>query len=215
MIRNGQPYWDRFNQGFADFYAQSSDLMNLLCDVEQSINEQGSAYLDVRMQCSANYSAVKEGADHQREQAISKNTQLKELKGAIGEIRKNYDRIKKDSIDLSTAMHGYASMTSEEIAAALAAQVEEDRADIKALKDDGEFRREFEQLTREINKGSQKVKDLEILIEGARPSLLDLDQIPSRTADILYSLNQEVFTGECPPLLEGNIETISDFTASV
>jgi len=93
------------------------------------------------------------------------------------------------------------------------AQVEEDRADIKALKDDGEFRREFEQLTREINKGSQKVKDLEILIEGARPSLLDLDQIPSRTADILYSLNQEVFTGECPPLLEGNIETISDFTA--
>ncbi|MFK3974719.1 hypothetical protein ACI2KS_28755 [Pseudomonas sp. NPDC087358] len=213
MIRNGQPYWDRFNQGFADFYAQSSDLMNLLCDVEQSINEQGSAYLDVRMQCSANYSTVKEGADHQREQAISKNTQLKELKGAIGEIRKNYDRIKKDSIDLSTAMHGYASMTPEEIAAALAAQVEEDRADIKALKDDGEFLREFEQLTREINKGSQKVKDLEILIEGARPSLLDLDQIPSRTADILYSLNQEVFTGECPPLLEGNIETISDFTA--
>ncbi|MCQ2995775.1 hypothetical protein NLO95_16835 [Pseudomonas syringae] len=213
MIRNGQPYWERFNQGFADFYAQSSDLMNLLCDVEQSINEQGSAYLDVRMQCSANYSVVKEGADHQREQAISKNTQLKELKGAIGEIRKNYDRIKKDSIDLSTAMHGYASMTPEEIAAALTAQVEEDRADIKALKDDGEFRREFEQLTREINKGCQKVKDLEILIEGARPSLLDLHQIPSRTADILYSLNQEVFTGECPPLLEGNIETISDFTA--
>lgn len=213
VIRNGQPYWERFTQNFTDLHAQSSDLMNLLCDVEQGINEQGSAYLDARMQCFASYSAVKESADNQREQAASKNTQLKELKGAIGEIKKSYDRIKKDSIDLSTAMHGYASMAPEEIAAALAGQVEEDRADINALKDDGEFRREFEQLTREINNGSQKAKDLEVLIEGAKPSLLDLDQIPSRTADTLYSLNQEVFTGECPPLLEGNIETIKRFAA--
>ncbi|MGY8812371.1 MAG: hypothetical protein ACKVK5_15215 [Pseudomonadales bacterium] len=213
VIRNGQPYWDRFTQNFTDLHAQSSDLMNLLCDVEQGINQQGTAYFDARMQCFANYSAVKETADHQCEQAASKNTQRKELKGAIGEITKNYERIKKDSIDLSTAMHGYASMTPEEIAAALAEQVEEDLADIKALKDDGEFRREFEQLTREINKGSQKVKDLEVLIEGAKPSLLDLDQISSPTADTLYSLNQEIFTGECPPLLEGNIETIKRFAA--
>ena len=213
VIRNGQTYWDRFTQNFTDLHAQSSDLMNLLCDVEQGINEQGSVYLDARMQCFANYSAVKETADHQRGQAASKNTQLKELKGAIGEITKNYERIKKDSIDLSTAMHGYASMTPEEIAAALAEQVEEDQADIKALKDDGEFRLEFEQLTREVNNGSQKVKDLEVLIEGAKPSLLDLDQIPNRAADTLYSLNQEVFTGECPPLFEDNIETIRRFAA--
>lgn len=213
VIRNGQPYWERFTQGFTDLHAQSSDLMNLLCDVEQGINEQGSIYLDARMQCFASYSTVKETADHQREQAASKNTQLKELKGAIGEITKNFERIKKDSIDLSTAMHSYASMTPEEVAAVLAELVEENRADIKALKDDGEFRREFEQLTREINIGSQKVKDLEVLIEGAKPSLLDLDLISRRTADILYSLNQEVFTGECPPLLDGNIETIKRFTA--
>lgn len=213
VIRNGQPYWERFTQAFTDLHAQSSDLMNLLCDVEQGINEQGSVFLDARTQCFAHYSAVKGTADNQREQAAGKNTQLKELKGGIREITKNYERVKKDSIDLSTAMHGYASMTPEEIAAVLAEQVKEDRADIKALQDDEVFRLEFKQLTNEINKGSQKVKDLEALIEGAKPSLLDLDQIPSRAADILYSLNQEVFTGECPPLLESNIEAINRFTA--
>lgn len=213
VIRNGQPYWDRFTQGFTDLHGQSSDLMNLLFDVEQGINEQESIYLEARMQCSASFSKAKETADFQREQAASKNTQLKVLTGRIEEIKNNYDRIKKDAIDLSAAMHGYASMTPEEIATVLAELVAENRADIKALKDDGEFRREFEQLTREINIGSQKVRDLEILIEGVKPSLLDLDQISSRTADILYSLNQEVFTGECPPLLDGNIETINRFTA--
>jgi hypothetical protein len=213
VIRNGQPYWERFTQTFTDLHAQSSDLMNLLCDVEQGINEQGSVHLDARMRCFANYSAVKAAADNQREQAVSKNTQLKELKGEIREITKNYERIKKDSIDLSTAMHGYASMTPEEIAAVLSEQVTEDRADIKALQDDEVFRLEFKQLTNEINKGSQKAKDLEVLIEGAKPSLLDLDLIPRRTADTLYSLNQDVFTGECPPLLESNIEAIKRFTA--
>lgn len=212
-IRNGQMYWDRFSQQFAELYGQSSDLMNLLCDVEQSINEQGAAHLEVRLQRSEDYNAVKENADVLREQASSKNTQLKELTGSIREIKKNYDRIKTDSIDLSTAMHGYGSMTPEEIAGVLSEQVKEDRADIKALKDDGDFRREFEQLTREINDGSQKVKALEVRIEGSKPSLLDLDQIPSSTADILYSLNQQVFTSECPPLLEGSIETICRFTA--
>lgn len=213
VIRNGQPYWDRFTQGFIDLHAQSSDLMNLLFDVEQGINEQESVYLEARMQCSASFSKAKDTADFQREQAASKNTQLKVLTGRIDEIKNNYDRIKKDAIDLSAAMHGYASMTPEEIAAVLAELVAENRADIKALKDDGEFRREFEQLTREINIGSQKVKDLEILIEGAKPSLLDLDQISRSTANILFSLNQDVFTGECPPLLGGNIETINRFAA--
>ena len=45
VIRNGQSNWERFTQNFTDLYAQNSDLMNLLCDVELGINEQSSVYL--------------------------------------------------------------------------------------------------------------------------------------------------------------------------
>lgn len=210
-IRNGKPSWDHFDQHFTNLQVQSSDLMNLLCDVEQNINDQRAAHLEVRQACYTAHDILNRETSSLRESASASNRKSNELTGEMRQLKKNYEKSKKDSFDLSSAMQGYGSKSVEEILEILQEVIGEEKADIEALKDNEQFRREFEQLTRAINNDNTKVEHLEGLIAGVRPTLLDL--IPGSSANILYSLNQQAFTGECPQLRAVDSETVSRFTA--
>jgi hypothetical protein len=208
-IRNGERYWNAYDQSFIDLTTRSGDLLNLLHDAEDSIEQVTAQLLNVRQERAAEYSARN---DHSREMergAARLLAEYNQCRGVVTNAKKAFELIRKDAIDLGVARTGYAGMSLDEILQIRNEALEAARRDLETCNDKAKLRNEFEEKSREIKRLKPLIDAAEQWIKNQTSSVLDF--LSEQTADRLYSLNQKAFSVQCEVLEATTQDVIERF----
>ncbi len=197
-IRNGERYWNAFDQSFIELALRSSDLLNLLHDAEDSIEQVTAQLLKVRQERAAEYSERNDRSRETGQEATRLLAEYNQCRGIATNAKKAFDLIRKDVIDLGTARAGYAGMSLDEILQIRLDALEEARHDLEICNDKAKLRNEFEEKNREIKRLKPLIEGAEQWVKNQTSSVLDL--LSEQTADRLYSLNEKAFSVECEVL---------------
>ncbi|MDH4654100.1 hypothetical protein [Pseudomonas sp. BN606] len=208
-IRNGERYWNAYDQSFIELSSRSSDLLNLLHDAEYSIEQVTAQLLNVRQERAGEYSARNDRSREMEREATRLLAEYNQCRGIATNTKKAFELIRKDAIDLGAARTGYAGMSLDEILQIRLDVLEETRRDLEICNDKTKLRNEFEEKNRELKQLRPLIDAAEQWIKSRTSSVLDL--LSEQTADRLYSLNQKAFSVECEVLEATTQDVIERF----
>ncbi|WP_162597569.1 hypothetical protein, partial [Pseudomonas aeruginosa] len=101
-IRNGERYWNAYDQSFIELALRSSELLNLLHDAEDSIEQVTARLLKVRQERAAEYSAHNDRSREAEREATRLLAEYNQCRGIATNAKKAFDLIRKDVIELGT-----------------------------------------------------------------------------------------------------------------
>lgn len=208
-IKNGERYWSAFDRGFIEVEARAGNLLNQLLDAESSIEEVKAQLLDVRAQRTLEYT---QRNDHYRElekQSAALVAEYNHCRGVVSSAKRFLDQIHKEAIDLGAARAGYAGKSLPDILQIRLDTLEETKLDLTTLEDKAKLHAEFESVNRQVKQLRQLQEDTDLWIKNSTSTVLD--HIDSDKANLLFSLNQSVFSVECDSLESGTKSVIEQF----